>query len=421
MRFIHAADLHIDSPLSGLGSYEDAPIELFRTATRLAFSELVNKALRERVSFVILAGDIFDGAWKDWNTGMFFVRETARLREAGIHVIVKRGNHDAELDQTMSLPLPDNVHVFRSNAPETFSFEFTGGVKVALHGQSFARAAVVDNLASSYPPVIPGSINIGVLHTGLEGHTEHASYAPCSLEQLRLKDYQYWALGHIHQHQIYNETPWIVMPGNLQGRHIREPGARGAVLVNTEHGELQRPERFFVDVVRWDVVHVDISGCTTREEAVRRAAQAFEKAVEGAQGRPLACRVQLTGKSEAHAQIFGREQQLRAELTAQALAVARDALWIEKVKVQSAPAVDSTIIASRADALADLQTLFDQAKQDPDLMTTLQQEFELLLSKMPPDVFKQDVSALNAVKEGRLGELVAKVAPSLLDRIMQET
>lgn len=419
MRFIHSADIHIDSPLSGLGVYDNAPVDLLRTATRSAFSQLVDRAIAERVAFVILAGDIFDGDWPDWNTGMFFVREMARLNEAGILVVVKRGNHDAELEQTRNLPLPPNVHVFPADRPFTFEHQ-VGDVKIAFHGQSYAHKATVDNLAGGYPAPLPGRLNIGVLHTGIEGHKDHASYAPCSLEQLRQKGYDYWALGHIHLHQVHHETPWIVMPGNLQGRHIRETGPRGAMLVTCEQGELRRPERVYVDVVRWALVEVDITEAATREEAVARATKAFEQTMEAAEGRPVACRLVLTGKSKAHGQLFGQEQTLRAELTAQAVAVGGDDLWIEKIMVKSQPALDEFAIAAGGDALAELQKLLARAATDEELATALRVQFATLVVKMPPDIFEQDVQALKAVRDGNFVALVEEVAPSLLNRIVQE-
>jgi len=205
MKFIHAADCHIDAPLDGLSAYDGAPVDVFRTATRSAFAALIDRAIDERVDFMVLAGDIFDGAWREMNTPLFFVRQMARLDRAGIQAYVLRGNHDAESEIGGKLPLPANVHLFSARAPETFRLELPD-VKVALHGQSFRTTAVTENLVREYPPALPGWLNIGVLHTGLEGGTVHASYAPCSLEELTRKGYQYFALGHIHAHGVLCPT-----------------------------------------------------------------------------------------------------------------------------------------------------------------------------------------------------------------------
>jgi len=221
MKFIHTADIHLDSPLRGLSSYPDAPTERLRTATRDAFDNLVSSAIDEQVDFLIIAGDVYDGDWKDFNTGLFFVRQMGRLRRANILVYLLHGNHDAESEMTRGLELPDNVHVFSSSKAQTFLID---NIKVALHGRSFKIAATTDNLLPSYPQPVPSWLNIGVLHTALEGNSEHAKYAPCSVAELQAKGYQYWALGHVHEHWIQRGDTTIAYPGNLQGRHIRELG-----------------------------------------------------------------------------------------------------------------------------------------------------------------------------------------------------
>ncbi len=170
MRFIHAADIHLDSPLHGLSAYPDAPAGQLRNASRDAFTRLVEHAIDEVVDFVVIAGDLYDGDWRDHNTGVFFSKEMGRLRRAGIPVFLLFGNHDAESEMTKKLTLPDNVITFSSKKPEVHRLD---ALKVALHGQSFKDKAVIDNLALRYPEPVPGYYNIGVLHTALEGGTVH--------------------------------------------------------------------------------------------------------------------------------------------------------------------------------------------------------------------------------------------------------
>ena len=142
--FIHAADIHLDSPLSGLSAYEGAPVDLLRNAPRAAFSNLIDEAIRERVDFMVIAGDLYDGAWRDFNTGLFFSGETGRLKREEIPVFIVHGNHDAESELTKQLMLPDNVKVFSTRKAETHHLEHLG---VALHGQSFREAKTEENLA----------------------------------------------------------------------------------------------------------------------------------------------------------------------------------------------------------------------------------------------------------------------------------
>src|SRR5438552_1397988 len=233
MKFVHAADLHIDSPMRGLVRYEGAPLSAMRGATRRAFENLIDLCLEEKAAFLLLAGDIFDGSWRDYSTGLFFAMQLSRLRALDIPVVLVRGNHDAESRITKHLRLPSHVHELSVRAPESFEIP---GAGVWVHGQGFATRAVTDDLAAAYPAAKRDALNIGLLHTSAGGREGHENYAPCRVETLVDKGYDYWALGHVHKREVLSEAPHIVFPGNLQGRHAREMGAKGATLVRVENG-----------------------------------------------------------------------------------------------------------------------------------------------------------------------------------------
>lgn len=233
-RFFHSADIHLDSPLRGLAGQEGNAVARVRTATREALHTLVGLAIEEKVDFLIIAGDLYDGDWRDYKTGLFFAAQMGRLNKEGIPVYLLHGNHDAESQITRRLELPDNVHVFGTRKPETYVLD---ELQVALHGQSFRQRDITDNLVPDYPAPVSGTFNIGVLHTGLGGMGGHENYAPCAIEDLTNKGYDYWALGHVHQAGVLSEKPHVVFPGNLQGRHARETGAKGASLVTVEDGD----------------------------------------------------------------------------------------------------------------------------------------------------------------------------------------
>ncbi|HEV3007227.1 MAG TPA: DNA repair exonuclease, partial [Pirellulales bacterium] len=173
-KFIHAADIHLDSPLKGLEQYEGAPIDEIREATRRALANLVRLAIAEDVAFVLIAGDVYDGNWRDFKTGLYFAGEMSRLREAQIPVYLISGNHDAANRMTRSLELPANVTRLPSRKPATVRLDEIG---VSIHGQGFASPAVLDNLAAAYPPATPGHFNIGLLHTSAGGSQLHEPYA----------------------------------------------------------------------------------------------------------------------------------------------------------------------------------------------------------------------------------------------------
>ncbi|UFW48164.1 MULTISPECIES: metallophosphoesterase family protein [Bradyrhizobium] len=381
-QFIHTGDIHLDSPLKGVSGQEGAAAERIRTATRTAFENLVSGAIEEQVAFMIIAGDFYDGDWRDFQTGLFFVRQMGRLRAANIPVFVLHGNHDAESQITRRLTLPDNVQVFGYRKPQTFELE---GCRVALHGQSFRVPATTDNLAAAYPPPLKGCFNIGMLHTALGGvNGPHQNYAPCSLDELLNKGYDYWALAHVHQASVLHENPHVVFCGNLQGRHIRETGPKSAYLSTVQDGVLQSIETLHTDVVRWAQIDVPVGACAQFGDVVDEIKYKIDAATRNAEGRLLACRIQLTGASALHGELLASETQLLAEARAASLALGEEIAWIASVTNVTQPA--STMSgAMDQEALNDLNVLLSQAAGDSELQAQIANELGELIRKLPHD------------------------------------
>jgi DNA repair exonuclease SbcCD nuclease subunit len=336
-RFIHAADLHLGSPFQGL-ALKDADIAaVFVEASRKAFSKLVGQALELKVDFFVIAGDVYDGDWKDNKIGLFFNREMARLERAGIPVYLLRGNHDAVSVITKTISLPGNVHEFPTSKPGSFLLE---NIRVTLHGQGFADRSATDNLAIGYPPPQSGWFNIGVLHTSLTGREPHAPYAPCSVEDLRSRGYDYWALGHVHDFEEVAADPLVIFPGNLQGRSIRERGAKGAVLVTVEDGRA-RHERLIVDEARFAEIDVVIGADDNVAAILGRVERALQPLTAGMEGRMTALRVRLTGETPLHGDFSANRQQWRDEVQAACHRVDED-IWLEKLELRlTAPVMQS--------------------------------------------------------------------------------
>ncbi len=343
--FLHAADLHLDSPLRGLDA--GAPAERIRGATRQALTNLVTLAIERRVAFVLLAGDLYDGDWKDWRTGQFLVQQLARLTREKIEVVAISGNHDAEQVLTKKLNLPG---MMRANRPETRRLN---GVPVAVHGQSFATPAVSDNLVLAYPDRVDGLFNIGLLHTAC-GSGEHENYAPCSVADLARRGYDYWALGHVHNRSVVSQNPWVVFPGNIQGRHVKEEGSKGATLVTVNGGQVAVEHRA-LDVLRWLRLEVDVTGAAGQEAVLNRVRLALDEAVLLAESRMLAVRVTLVGDCAAHAELVRSPDATLQEVRAAAAEVARpDELWIEDVRVVTRPVLDLAAMRTQPGAVGAL-------------------------------------------------------------------
>lgn len=339
MRVIHAADLHIDSPLRGLGRIEGAPVDDIRLATRRAFTRLVDTCLEDQAALLILAGDVFDGEWRDFNTGLFFVRELSRLRAADTRVVMVRGNHDAESVLARHIPLPEHVHTFPIDAPGTLELEHLG---LAVHGQSYGSRSVEDNLAELYPERRRDLLNIGVLHTNAIGAAEHSNYAPCTVQQLVRRGYDYWALGHVHKREILHRDPWVVYPGNLQGRHIREPGPRGCTVLEVEGLRIRSVEHRDLDVLRWAEVVLTADASTADiDDLLGNLRLRLQQHLIEAGGRPVLARVAVEGATHLHTRLAAHPE----PFVAQARAIAADLgeVWIEQVRFRTRPPPETEV------------------------------------------------------------------------------
>jgi DNA repair exonuclease SbcCD nuclease subunit len=409
-KFLHAADIHLDSPLKGLEVYPDAPVEQIRGAARRAFDNLVELAIDEEVAFVLLAGDLYDGTWKDYNTGIYFVHRMGRLREAGIPVFMISGNHDAASQITRALNLPDNVSLFSHRKTETHLLNHLG---VAIHGQSFSSRAVDNDLTQNYPQGDPDLFNIGLLHTSLTGRPGHEPYAPCTLDALRSKGYQYWALGHVHQREEICRDPWVVFPGSLQGRHIRETGAKGCTLVTVDGGRVVEVAAKALDVLRWALCRIDLNGCDRGESLLEQVRETLEDERAQADGRPLAVRLVLQGTTLLHGRLHENAVHWHEEF--RAVAASLGDVWLEKILCHTHK--EEQLVEGFADdsPLATLQQSVENLQFESSRLLDLVPGFEQLRSKLPPDLlcdddpFSPDEEELAALREDVKELLTAKM------------
>jgi DNA repair exonuclease SbcCD nuclease subunit len=414
IRVLHSADLHVDSPLHGLVAYEGAPVDELRSATRRATENLVATAIERQVHLVLVAGDLYDGDWRDYNTGLFVVARLAELNEAGIPVVLLYGNHDAASHLTKQLHLPPNTTSLPDDRPATKTFEDLG---VAIHGQSYATRAVLTDLAASYPQAEPNLVNIGMLHTCFNGAPGHEPYAPCTVDDLRAKGYDYWALGHVHQRRVVETDPLTVFPGNLQGRHAKETGPKGATLVTFTDG-VPAEESLTLDIVRWEHPEVDLSGAESNDDCLERCQHKLSSVVAAA-GETCALRVSLVGETRANRTLRARPEWLRNEVRAMGLSMGGSAVWIEKVVVDTTdpsahPGDGSTgplaeIAAVLAELRADPAAAFDRQDPSLDLLRDLRKDLRAAAGSEDDEILGPDelAQALEDAAELLTGHLTS--------------
>ncbi|WP_028393222.1 metallophosphoesterase family protein [Bacillus cihuensis] len=255
--FLHAADLHLDSPFTGLKSVPKAWTDEMRESPFKAFRNIIGTAIEQKVDFMLLSGDLFDGENRSLRTQVKFRREMERLKAAGIPVYIIHGNHDHLGGAWIHVDFPDNVHVF-SEKTEMKLFQKSDGTLVHLYGFSYPKRHVTERMIDTYAKIEGADYHIGLLHGNLEGVTTHSPYAPFTLRDLTDKHFDYWALGHIHKREIISEQPLAIYPGNIQGRNRKENGEKGCYLIEL-NGSDWKQQFIRTSEVIWDTVTVTIS------------------------------------------------------------------------------------------------------------------------------------------------------------------
>ena len=355
-RFIHAADVHLDSPLRSLALRDPDLAELIGNATRRAFVRIIDLCLDEQVDALLLAGDLYDGDQTSMKTARFLSEQIRRLHEAGIHVFVIRGNHDALSRITKELTFPDSVKVFGGRAEAIVVDRSNGDFPVAIHGLSFAQPHAPESLIGKYKLPIEGAVNIGLLHTSLAGAPGHDLYAPCSLADLQATGFRYWALGHVHKRSVVEGKCAIVMPGMPQGRDINEAGAKSVTLVTVADDRSILIEERVTSIAQFERVSIDATRIDDWRDLVGALGRVIERARDGLESEHLVARVHLTGATPLAWRIRRDLDLLKTEVDDRASMIG--ACWVERLEVDcKAPGAAA---ASRDHPITELRRLIDE-------------------------------------------------------------
>ncbi|MFS2151454.1 metallophosphoesterase family protein [Rhizobium sp. Rhizsp42] len=355
-RFVHTADIHLDSPLKSLALLNSELSELIGLATRRSFVQTIDLCLEERVDALIIAGDLYDGEQTSMKTARFLAEQLGRLDQAGIRTYIIRGNHDALSKITAQLVMPDSVRVFGEAAEVVMVDRSASDFDVAIHGMSFAKPHAPESLLRHFALPTPDAVNIGIMHTSLNGSPGHDPYAPCSVAELKQTGFQYWALGHIHKRSIFDDkSSAIVMPGIPQGRDINEDGSKTVTLVTVSDDRTVVVEERTTAVARFERLQIDVSAATDWENVVAISKQKLSKHASDVSAQQIVTRVEVIGSSELAWRVRRDIDVLRTELETHGSLLGN--LWVEKVKVSSAR---PQRIAGNIGALDELANIIDQ-------------------------------------------------------------
>jgi len=379
-RFIHCSDLHLDTPFAGLAKARPELKEKLRHATFQAFQNIIDLALREQVDAVIVAGDVYDAEDKSLQAQLKFRNALKKLAEAGIPAFVAHGNHDPLASRSASLQYPENVTVFPGDRVERYEVVREGKPTAHIYGISFPKRQVTENLALLFDKKHASGFAVGVLHTNVDGNSSHENYAPCRLKQLVGKGMDYWALGHVHAHQVLREhDPAVVYSGNSQARSFKEQGRKGCCLVTLRDQTPPQVRFVATDVVRYLSQDMDISHCSSLDGVLRTVQSKSEEISSRMDGRDALIRFKFTGRSMLHAELRkgGTLDDLQEDIQGQ-FEARSPGVWVD-LALDTRGLYDIESRRQGNDFVADIISLYDEvengALQD-DIKTVLKPLFE---------------------------------------------
>lgn len=365
-RFIHCSDLHIDSPFKGLTSQSPSLALALRESTFKAFQNIAQLAIQEKVDAVLIAGDVFDGADRSLQAQLKFRRILKEISDEGIESFIVHGNHDPLNSWAHTLDWPENVTIFPGNKVNRVPVKKDGKNLAWIYGISYPQKEVTQNLALKFKNETNEGFSIGLLHANVGQNPGHDNYAPCSMDDLISRKFDYWALGHIHEFKVLRKSnPAIVYSGNTQARHLRETGQKGCCLVTLSADHPPEIRFMTTDVVSYRSAKVDLHGSESINDVIRSIqTQCEELAKDSTLREGLVARLTLTGRTSIHKELqaSGALKALTEEIHAY---FEGQSPWVlVELTAQTAGTYDIQNLKEGTDFVADLLKLSDETEQE---------------------------------------------------------
>lgn len=334
IKFLHTADLHLDSPFVGLKTLPQSIFNKIKNSTFAAFERIIQIAIDQKVDFIVIAGDVYDREHRSVQAQTKLRKGFEILAEYGIEVFISHGNHDHLGGEVLSFNWPENVHFFMGGMVEMLPFYKSDQTKVHLYGFSYPQRVVTENKTAEYKKVHGATYHIGLLHGALEGNTDHDRYAPFTISELLEKEFNYWALGHIHQKQVLHEQPYMIYPGNIQGLHKGEKGEKGCYIVELQDNDTTI-QFFQTNSIKWAAVEIDITTFNRFDELLFACER--EKETIRMENESVMVYIKLIGSGPLHQSLL--ESSLVEELLEylqEGEEVENSFIWVESIHVETA-------------------------------------------------------------------------------------
>lgn len=415
VRFIHTADLHLDTPFRGLTSWNQELAGKLKDSTFHSFHKIIDLCIKENVDFLIISGDIFDSQNKSLAAQLKFVSELRRLSDKGIATYFNCGNHDPLISWIGTIQLPEHVYRFDDTQTGCFTYYKNKEPLADIHGISYSSNAVRKNLAADFKlSDHPSPFSFAVLHGTVGAPGPHANYAPFKIKDVINKGFDYWALGHIHKKQVVRDSqPAIVYPGNPQGRDFGETGIKGCYLVEIDKEKHPSIDFIPTQFIRFEEVYINLSG----EQDIGKLPDKINKSIHNIQNYnekdSYILRVNLSGRTTLHNKIVRHEEREQLiDYFNEGQLNQNHFIWIDQITTSTYPDIDIEQIGKGADFTAEILKVFDKYENDKRQVMQMIRDLEAEFSYQA----KKEIKELTMSEQA---EVLEKAKWMLLDQLLR--
>ena len=415
IKFIHTADLHLDTPFKGLSYMNKELAAKIKDATFRAFEKIIDNCISENVDFLLIAGDIFDRESQSLGSQIKFVEQLQRLSKKGISTYFICGNHDPLCSWMSNLDLPENVFRFGSAEVGKLTYFKEGTPLADIYGISFQDKALTENISLKYELSESGSpFSIALLHGNLAGNAAHGNYAPCTITDLEKSNFDYWALGHIHLTQIVKQTaPSIVYPGNPQGRDFGERGKKSCILVELNTSQTPKLSLISTQLIRFEQIEIDLTDVTNNSELTDRITIGIENIPDLNEEDSAIIRLTLKGRTPLHIILNENSESLLENLN-EGILNSQSFKFIDSIKVATQPEINLDELKNGNDFIAEILKELDDVFLNEDKRNQL---LESLSNEITGSQLKKELKNIN---EDDKAEILNKAKFVLLDKLLTE-